>query len=251
MKVRSKLHIIDLQEKPSEHETESVSDSTNSVPQNFNFMHNQRTKDLMDNIERHALPKKVRVFKEAFVNSEIVKIKKFQNKCNRQENMLKYVTQKHDEIMKTKTIKRILKEEQDKEIELNKEWYNTLVFKEKQMRNGIVQKREDDLLKEKIEKKITIQRSHSHQNLKKNSTMFYNAFAQAKNIIEKQISLGIKIKTRNQMHQMLSERIKTRKTNKVVPSKPIEIKNFDNSCLTSRREAEVNFRSISVLETNK
>ena len=187
-------------------------------------MQDQRTKDLMNNISRHALPKKVQVFKDAFVNSEAVKIKKFQNKCKRQESMLKFITQKHDEIMKTRTIKRILKEEQDKEIELNKEWYNALVFKEKQMRDGIVHKKEEDLLKEKLTMKATIQRSHSHQNLKKNSTMFYNAFAQAKNIIEKQISLGIKLKTRNQMHKMLSERIKTQKLNKMGPLKPIEIK---------------------------
>jgi len=41
--------------------------------------------------------------------------------------------------------------------------------------------------------------------------LVYNAFAQAKNVIEKQINLGNRIKTRNLSQKILSARVKEQK----------------------------------------
>ena len=47
--------------------------------------------DLIKNITKHAPPKKLRVFREAMVNAEGLKIKKFNDKCQRNENTLQQV----------------------------------------------------------------------------------------------------------------------------------------------------------------
>jgi hypothetical protein len=76
---------------------------------------NQRTNDLLYNITRHAPTKKVKLYKEAFAHAEGLKIRKFEDKFRRNEEKLQYVNTRHDDILKSKMIKKILKEEQDKE----------------------------------------------------------------------------------------------------------------------------------------
>lgn len=93
----------------SNSDKETVTDTIKSLA-------DQRTNDLLDNINRHALPKKIKLYKEAFAHAEGLKIKKFEDKCKRNEEMYKYIQTKHDDILKSKLIKKILKEEQDKEI---------------------------------------------------------------------------------------------------------------------------------------
>lgn len=59
----------------------------------------------------------------------------------------------------------------------------------------------------------TIKKCHSQQQLKKNATLFYNAFAQAKNVIEKQIKLGNRIRQKNEDLKYLTEKVKLQKDN--------------------------------------
>ena len=83
---------------------------------------------------------------------------------------------------------------------------------------------------------------------------FYNAFSQAKNVIEKQIQVGIRIKTRNESYKNLSSRIKQMKTFKPLQTQPIALKNFDNSHLTHGRHKMTNrndeLNTVSLLESN-
>lgn len=51
-----------------------------SIPEMFQDMQQQRTSDLMNNIDMYAPPKKMTLYKEAFIHAESLKIKKFQDK---------------------------------------------------------------------------------------------------------------------------------------------------------------------------
>ena len=223
-------HIGDFgKSRTSRIDTETASNSEFVEPENLQTMHNQRTTDLLANISRHAPKKKVTLYKEAFLNAEPLKIRKFQDKMKRHEETSKYVSEKHDEILKLKTIKNILKREQKKEIAHNKDWYNTLVHKERSMRKEIVESKSRQDFDEKQTKRKFIKKCHSEQQLKKNATVFYNAFAQAKNVIEKQIRLVNRIKSRNMEYKELADRVKAQKTYRGLQTKPIMMKNFDNS----------------------
>lgn len=103
--------------KSSAQRTENASNTDKeTVTDTIQSLADQRTNDLLENINRHALPKKVKLYKEAFAHAEGLKIKKFEDKCKKNEEIYKYIQTKHDEILKSKMIKKILKEEQDKEI---------------------------------------------------------------------------------------------------------------------------------------
>lgn len=224
--------IEDLKKKSLTKKTESDTVSDTSKPDSYNAMHNQRMVDLLDNIKRHALPKKVKLFKQAFINSEGLKIKKFEDKIRKEKNAQEYITQKHKEIMKSKTIKKILKEEQDREYKHNKQWYTLLSQKEKEVRHHIINHQKPEYENQiKSKAKLKIMKSRSHQKLKKNSNIFHNAFAQAKNVIEKQLKVGHRIKTRNETHKMLSEKIKTQKSSRNMPTKGKEILLTMYTCL--------------------
>ena len=75
-------------------------------------------------------------------------------------------------------------------------------------------------MKQKIDKRPNRSKSSLGQ--------FYSAFAQAKNVIDKQIKVGNRIKTRNQNHKLLSNKIKEMKTYKPMQTQPIAIRTLDN-----------------------
>ena len=135
--------------------------------------------------------------------------------------------------MKQKAIHKILKSERQREMKYIKEWFHhPRTYKERFVKT--------------IEKK---------QNRSKSSlNSFYNAFSQAKNVIEKQIQVGIRIKTRNESYKNLSSRIKQMKTFKPLQTQPIALKNFDNSHLTHGRHKMTNrndeLNTVSLLESN-
>lgn len=99
-----------------------------------------------------------------------------------------------------------------------------------------------------IEKKIP--RSKSGLNL------FYNSFAQAKNVIEKQIQIGNRIKSRNESHKLLANKIKELKTFKPMQTQPIMIKNLENSHLATEKPSMMltsrinDIEAVSLLESN-
>ena len=97
---------------------DSVSNPDSTVRVDIQNMNQQRTSDLLKNINRHAPTKKVQLFKEAFMNAEPLKIRKYQDKCHRNHETLKYITEKHEEIMKSKTIKTIIQQEQNRETQV-------------------------------------------------------------------------------------------------------------------------------------
>jgi hypothetical protein len=102
----------------SERSLETISNPAANPSEVHLTMAQQRTVDLLKNIERHAPIKKIKLFKEAFMNAEPLKIKKFNEKCYRNHQSLKYMTQRHDHIQKSNAIKKILQEEQKKEVEV-------------------------------------------------------------------------------------------------------------------------------------
>jgi hypothetical protein len=76
---------VDLKSKPSDINSVTETTSEKSAPETFQDMQQQRTNDLMNNINSYAPPKKAAVYKGAFIHAESLKIKKFQDKCKREE----------------------------------------------------------------------------------------------------------------------------------------------------------------------
>ena len=75
---------LDFQTASKDSTTHSVSsyeeNKTSLKQESIASLGNQRTMDLLKNITKHAPPKKLRVFREAMVNAEGLKIKKFNDK---------------------------------------------------------------------------------------------------------------------------------------------------------------------------
>jgi len=105
-----------------------------------------------------------------------------------QENLL--LDRKQD-VAKTREIKKIIKGEQKAELERNIQVFLHLNKEEKGLRRELCDKQLELHFKEKYLKRVNVRHQHQVLSLKKEERdKFVGSFAQAKNLIEKQMKLG-------------------------------------------------------------
>jgi hypothetical protein len=115
-------------------------------------------------------------------------------------NQLKFTTDKfievrRDEVNKTREIAKIIQTEQKSELERNLHLFLNLNREEKHLRRELVDKQVEVEYKEKYLKKMAVVQHHRIRQVKKDEKInFVNSFTQAKNLIEKQMKIGKKIK---------------------------------------------------------
>jgi hypothetical protein len=103
-------------------------------------------------------------------------------------------------VAKTREIKKIIKGEQKAELDRNIQVFLHLNKEEKTLRRELCDKQLELQFKEKYLKRVNVRHQHQVLNLKREERdKFVGSFAQAKNLIEKQMKLGNMI--RDQKHQ--------------------------------------------------
>ena len=100
-----------------------------------------------------------------------------------------------DEINKQREIKRIIKGEQGKELDKNLKMFLNLNNEEKILRNELAEKQSELRTKEKtLVRSKTAHAARVRELRKSERTKFVGAFSQAKNLIEKQMKVGMMIR---------------------------------------------------------
>lgn len=107
----------------------------------------------------------------------------------------KYLEQKREEVNKAREINKIIQTEQKGELDKNLQVFLHLNKEEKALRKELVEKQMEVDFKEKFLKKVHVVQQHKNRQLKKEETeKFIHSFMQAKNLIEKQMKIGNRIK---------------------------------------------------------
>ena len=96
---------------------------------------------------------------------------------------------------KVRFISKIINTEQKNELQKNLAVFLTLNKEEKLLRRELVEKQMEVDFKEKYLKKMNVVQMHKQRQIKKEEQeKFINSFHQAKNLIEKQMKIGKRIK---------------------------------------------------------
>lgn len=114
----------------------------------------------------------------------------------------KFMEEKREEVNKIREISKIIHTEQKTELERNLQVFLALNKEEKNLRKELVDKQVEVDYKEKYLKKMSVSQHHRHRKERQEeSQSFINGFMQAKNLIEKQMKIGKKIKDLKIMRQ--------------------------------------------------
>jgi len=101
--------------------------------------------------------------------------------------------------MKQRDIKQIIKNEQKAELDRNIQVFLHLNKEEKGLRKELCDKQVELQYKEKYLKRVNVRHQHKvHQMNREERDKFVGSFAQAKNLIEKQMKLGNLIRDQKQ-----------------------------------------------------
>ena len=121
-----------------------------------------------------------------------------------QKESQKYQMRTHDERVlearredanKVREISKIIQNEQKSELDKNMQIFLHLNREERNLRKELVEKQQEVEYKEKYYRKVLIQEQHKAVQEKREEKLnFINPFMQAKNLIEKQMKIGRKIK---------------------------------------------------------
>mmetsp|Transcript_17748 Transcript_17748/g.27433 ORF Transcript_17748/g.27433 Transcript_17748/m.27433 type:complete len:198 (+) Transcript_17748:1054-1647(+) len=99
--------------------------------------------------------------------------------------------EKRQDVMKQREIKKIIKTEQKTELDRNIQVFLHLNKEEKGLRRELCDKQVELQYKEKYLKRVNVRHQHKALQMKKEERdKFVGSFAQAKNLIEKQMKLG-------------------------------------------------------------
>lgn len=110
--------------------------------------------------------------------------------------------EKREEVNKLREITKIIETEQKTELERNLQVFLALNKEERNLRKELVDKQFEVDYKEKYLKKMVVAQHHKHRRDKKEEAQsFVCGFMQAKNLIEKQMKIGKKIKDLKVMRQ--------------------------------------------------
>ncbi|CDW82611.1 leucine-rich repeat and iq domain-containing protein 3 [Stylonychia lemnae] len=124
------------------------------------------------------------------------------------EHLEKFLEEKKNEVNKVREISKIIHNEQKNELSKNLAVFLTLNKEEKILRRELVEKQMEVDYKEKYLKKMNVIQMHKNHNLKKEEKeKFINSFTQAKNLIEKQMKIGKRIKDQHQEKKDKFERV--------------------------------------------
>ena len=105
------------------------------------------------------------------------------------------VVERREEVNKIREITKIINTEQKYELDKNLQVFLALNREEKHLRKELVEKQHEVDYKEKYLKKMQVAQQHKRlQEKKAEETSFVQGFMHAKNLIEKQMKIGRKIK---------------------------------------------------------
>ena len=133
------------------------------------------------------------------------KEQKLQMHTIRREQEEQQMYEKREEVSKQREIARIIQGEQRGELQKNLNVFLALNKEERMLRRELVEKQVEVEFKEKYIKKMTVLNHHKNQAVKREEQdKFVNAFSQAKNLIEKQMKIGKRIKE-NKIHSQVNK----------------------------------------------
>ena len=133
--------------------------------------------------------------------------------------------EKRLEVTKQREIKKIIKNEQKQELDRNIQVFQHLNKEEKGLRRELCDKQIELEFKEKYLKRVNVRHQLKQQNMKKEEReKFIGSFAQAKNLIEKQMKLGNMIRDRKQALHDNKKKVASRKMEIGKDDHNIEIK---------------------------
>ena len=144
------------------------------------------------------------------------------------------VDQVRQEVAKQREIKRIIKTEQNNELNKNLSVFLNLNNEERILRQELVDKQHELQAKEKQLKKANIVHQNKVRHLKREEReKFIGSFIQAKNLIEKQMKIGNHIRDKKYVKDVNKKKVQTVKTSKADEQMalPITTKQIDGSML--------------------
>jgi len=147
---------------------------------------------------------------------------------------LELLEDKQQEVMKQREIKKIIKNEQKAELDRNIQVFLHLNKEEKGLRKELCEKQIELQFKEKYLRRVGVKHQEKVHDMKKEEReKFVGSFAQAKNLIEKQMKLGNLIRDQKVQLNKNKKKVSIIKQDKVQENHVVAIKNklYDNSAL--------------------
>ena len=115
---------------------------------------------------------------------------------------------RREDANKVREISKIIQNEQKSELEKNMQIFLHLNREERNLRKELVEKQQEVEFKEKYYRKVLIQEQHKVVQEKRDEMLnFINPFMQAKNLIEKQMRIGRKIKEVKVQREIKREKV--------------------------------------------
>eukprot|EP00347_Sterkiella_histriomuscorum_P006457 403352701 len=187
----------------------------------------------------------VQEFKELKVNQKTLVKEQFD----------KFIEDKRDEVNKVREISKIIHHEQKNELQKNLTVFLTLNKEEKLLRRELVEKQMEVDFKEKYLKKMNVIQMHKQRQLKKEEQeKFINSFAQAKNLIEKQMKIGKRIKDSHNYSKANKDKIKNFKAQreeKVEYKQVLRSVVYDNSIFMPSEQSRAQIASQDLKSSKK
>ena len=115
---------------------------------------------------------------------------------------------RREDANKVREISKIIQNEQKSELDKNMQIFLHLNREERNLRKELVEKQQEVEFKEKYYRKVLIQEQHKVVQEKREEKLnFINPFMQAKNLIEKQMKIGRKIKEAKMQREIKREKV--------------------------------------------
>ena len=179
--------------------------------------------------ERKMLSPREKAIRMVQQNAEATKREKLRTRFEIQQEAEATLQAKRQTIEKAKGVHELIKSEHAQEQGRNKAVFRSIAREEKTLRKDLHNRKTFEAYREKLERRMEVLSHHRKQLLKKDEAKFYLSFAQAKNVIQKNMLQGFKERIKQDSLAKLKETLHRQRdssrSTKMEPIKGVLIEN--------------------------